>query len=108
VAAHDAHAQWEIRTFANTIGNEIVAKWCPLAWEAFTDYKMGSMQLSQIDVEILGLCAAGKREAAVAAAKARGWLEPSKHGGYKAHRERAELELKLAKLGVVAPWVADV
>jgi thymidylate synthase (FAD) len=101
----DPHAQAEIRSYASTIGQEIVAKWCPLAWEAFTDYRMGSMSLSQIDVELLGLLAAGKREAALAAARGRGWLEPSKHGGFKPHRERAEHELKLARLGLVAPWV---
>jgi len=32
----DAHAQWEIRQYANVIGQEIVARWVPMAWEAFT------------------------------------------------------------------------
>jgi thymidylate synthase (FAD) len=31
----DRHAQYEIRKYAETIGYEIVAKWCPVAWEAF-------------------------------------------------------------------------
>jgi len=33
----DSHAQWEIRQYANAIG-EIVAEWVPLVWEAFNDY----------------------------------------------------------------------
>lgn len=33
----DAHAQWEIRQYADIIGNEIVAPWVPWTWEAFND-----------------------------------------------------------------------
>src|SRR5512145_1097416 len=44
----DAHAQWEIRQYANTIGEEIVARWVPFAWEAFKDYRLGSLSLSRI------------------------------------------------------------
>ena len=35
----DAHAQHEIREYARTIGDEIVAKWVPIAWQAFLDYE---------------------------------------------------------------------
>ncbi|MHB9041560.1 MAG: FAD-dependent thymidylate synthase, partial [Melioribacteraceae bacterium] len=38
----DSHAQLEIRSYANVIGNEIVSKWCPIAWEAFKDYRMNA------------------------------------------------------------------
>lgn len=31
----DAHAQQEIREYANVIGYKIVSQWCPLTWEAF-------------------------------------------------------------------------
>jgi thymidylate synthase (FAD) len=34
----EAHAQYEIREYANTIGHQIVAKWVPFAWEAFLGY----------------------------------------------------------------------
>jgi len=36
----DSRAQSKICQYANVIGNEIVAKWCPIAWEAFVDYKL--------------------------------------------------------------------
>ena len=102
----DAHAQSEIRSYASVIGHDIVAKWCPLAWEAFQDYRMHSMSLSRIDAEIIGHLASGRKDAALAFARERGWLEPSKHGGLKANRERTELEGKLRELGMSAPWLA--
>ena len=41
----DAHAQYEIRVYAETICN-IVADWVPAAYGAFEDYRMGGAQLS--------------------------------------------------------------
>lgn len=35
----DQHAQLEIRSYAEIIGNEIVAKICPMTWEAFNSYR---------------------------------------------------------------------
>jgi thymidylate synthase (FAD) len=35
------HAQYEIRQYANVIGNEIVANWVPMCWEAFQKYNKG-------------------------------------------------------------------
>jgi thymidylate synthase (FAD) len=99
----DAHAQWEIRSYASVIGHEIVAKWCPHAWEAFRDYRVHAMTLSRLDAEIIGLIAQGASDRAVAFAREHGWLEPGKNG-LKAHRERTELEGKLRELGMVAPW----
>ena len=37
----DAHAQFEIRQYAETMGREIVAPLLPLVWEAFLDYRDG-------------------------------------------------------------------
>lgn len=51
----DPHAQWEIRQYANVIGEQIVARWVPIAWEAFKDYRLGSLSLSRIEVELLRL-----------------------------------------------------
>jgi thymidylate synthase (FAD) len=102
----DAHAQSEIRSYASVIGHDIVAKWCPLAWEAFQDYRMHSMSLSRIDAEIIGHLASGRKDAALAFARERGWLEPGKNGvSLKANRERTELEGKLRELGMAAPWL---
>ena len=55
----DPHAQWEIRQYANVIGREIVARWVPIAWEAFNDYRLNSTTLSRIEVELLRLLSAG-------------------------------------------------
>ena len=41
----DAHAQYEIRVYADAIAN-IVADWVPAAFGAFEDYRMGGAQLS--------------------------------------------------------------
>jgi thymidylate synthase (FAD) len=42
----DAHAQFEIRAYANII-SEIVKLWMPIAHEAFVDYRQNSIQLSR-------------------------------------------------------------
>ncbi len=44
----DEHAQWEIRVYANLIG-EIVKAWCPDAWEAFVDYRLEATVLSRME-----------------------------------------------------------
>ena len=41
----DAHAQYEIRVYAEAICN-VVADWVPLAYAAFADYRLGGVQLS--------------------------------------------------------------
>lgn len=40
------HAQYEIRQYANVIGEQIVAYWCPIVWEAFRDYRLNGIMLS--------------------------------------------------------------
>ena len=41
----DAHAQYEIRAYAEEIG-EIVKDWVPVAWKAFEDYQLNAVSLS--------------------------------------------------------------
>jgi thymidylate synthase (FAD) len=84
----DAHAQEEIRAFAAVIGEEIVSKWVPLVWEAFTDYRRDSMYLSRIEIEIVSAIATGDATRAKALV-----------AGIPSKRERAEIEDKLKKLG---------
>src|SRR5712671_3973967 len=45
----DVHAQQEIRAYAAVIGEEIVAKWVPTAWEAFLDYRRNAVQFSRLE-----------------------------------------------------------
>lgn len=102
----DAHAQQEIRTYATVIGEEIVAKWCPIAWQAFIDYRLNSMTLSAIETEMLTAIACHplySQEAVLLAARL-GWLEKKKDGTLKSNREREEFALKLERLGIRAPW----
>jgi thymidylate synthase (FAD) len=49
----DAHAQWEIRQYANIIGNEIIAKLYPITWKAFCDYRLNAMQLTALDIQVI-------------------------------------------------------
>ncbi len=99
----DDHAQLEIRKYARLIAHEIVARWCPLTWEAFCDYQLNAMQLSALEVEVIRALNAGDTGEALRAAAAVGLLArgPS---GLKRNRERSELEAKLRKLKLGIPW----
>ena len=55
----DAHAQYEIRVFAEAIA-ACVKDWVPLAFAAFEDYRMGGVTLSAKAVEVLKRRLAGE------------------------------------------------
>lgn len=100
----DEHAQEEIRAYANVIGNDIVAQWCPITWEAFNDYRMRSLQLTGLELDIVQALAAGDGARATELAESYGWLAKGKTGALKRNRERNELEGKLSHLGFPVPW----
>ena len=102
----DSHAQAEIRGYANIIGNEIVARWCPIAWEAFVDYRLNALFLTRLDKEIIEQILQGDLDEANRFAIKNGWLSPNKKGRRR-NREREELEVKLAELGLPVPWRDD-
>jgi hypothetical protein len=58
-AAADAHAQYEIRVYAEAIA-EMVRDWVPAAYGAFEDYRMGGVQVSAKGVEVLRRRLAGE------------------------------------------------
>lgn len=99
----DAHAQEEIRSYADVIGNEVVKRWCPVAWEAFVDYRLGAMFLTRLELGLIRRLAKGDADGARVLAQEYGWLDIGK-GGLKRNREREELEAKLTDLGLQAPW----
>jgi len=99
----DVAAQFEIRSYAQAIGYQIVSKWCPITWEAFLDYSVHSVSFSRLELQILAAIGAGKNEQAVAAAEGFGWLK-YENGSLKHNRERAEFEEKLAGLKLAVPW----
>jgi thymidylate synthase (FAD) len=101
----DTHAQWEIREYARTIGEQIVAKWCPVAWEAFVDYRMNTTAFSEAELAIIAALVSGDREGALASARESGLITVSaKDGSERIGREARELEPKLARLGLSIPW----
>jgi thymidylate synthase (FAD) len=48
----DEHAQWEIRQYAKVMA-EMVQAVCPMAWEAFVDYRQKAIRLSLPEIEAL-------------------------------------------------------
>ena len=99
----DNHAQFEIRSYASVIGNEIVSRWCPIAWQAFKDYRMNSMSFSSLELQILKQLVTGNKQAALNLAEDFGWLNKINDKLSK-NRERIEMEEKLMELGLEKPW----
>jgi thymidylate synthase (FAD) len=92
-------AQWEIRQYAETIGQQIVRPLFPLVWEAFVDYRLQAMRLSRLDREVIArLAAAGRLPAAEEQFRAAG--DPS-WAGLTRCRERDECREKLVQLGLL-------
>ncbi len=100
----DPHAQKEIRDYATIIGEEIVKRWVPLTWEAFEDYRLGSMYFSRIEAAIITAIGGRDMEKAKAIAAEAGWLKIGKKGTVLRNRERQELEAKLAGMNMEVPW----
>jgi thymidylate synthase (FAD) len=101
----DDHAQVEIRRYARVIADQIVARWVPLTWEAFGDYRLHALQLSRPEVEVIRALTSGGAEAAIRVATELGLLAQGPRG-LKRNRERGELESKLRALALPIPWAA--
>ncbi len=99
----DESAQVEIRSYATAIGHEIVAKWCPLAWEAFLDYRLEARSFSRLEMAIFREVSRGRPAAARRLAEGFGWLHAGPDG-LKHNREREEFQKKLCELGLQTPW----
>lgn len=95
----DSHAQWEIRQYAITIGQEIVRPLFPLVWEALVDYRVEAMQLSRLEQGVIQRLAAAGRlpvsEEDFLAAQDPSWV------GLDRCRERDECRGKLWQLGIL-------
>ena len=96
----DSHAQLEIRQYAETIGNKIVAKLFPLCWEAFLDYRVDAMRLTRLDRGVIQRLASGAKTLPASAedfhaAQDKSWVSLERC------RERDECFAKLASLGLV-------
>jgi len=93
----DSHAQYEIRQYANLIGEEIVARWVPMAWEAFRDYRLNGLRLSGPEIELIRILITQDQAAASAWMLDKGWIN-AKSG--RKSREAQEVESKLEALGL--------
>lgn len=97
----DGHAQKEIRDYATVIGEEIVSKWCPLAWNAFKEYRINGMHLTGREIAVLSEL--DNSESGVA--EEYGWLKRSKKTGkLLRNRERSEFDAKADRLGIKIDW----
>jgi thymidylate synthase (FAD) len=101
----DVHAQQEIRAYATIIGEQVVARWVPVAWEAFLDYRRHAVQLSRFEAEMVAALASGDPGRASAVAVERGLLSRGEDGRLKPSYERREVEQRLRELGWTAPWL---
>ncbi|PLX96072.1 MAG: thymidylate synthase (FAD) [Desulfuromonas sp.] len=99
----DSHAQYEIREYAQLIGREIVSKWVPLTWEAFLDYRLNGLSLSDIETRLLALLAQGRTEEAVQFLYEKKWLH-EQQATVKESREAGEFKVKLQRMGMPVPW----
>lgn len=71
----DAHAQYEIRVYADAIGG-LVRDWVPHTWEAFEDYRLGAVSLSRGALDVVRRRLRGEAvTAATSGLSKREWLE---------------------------------
>jgi len=95
----EPQAQSEIRSYAQTIGQQIVEPLFPLVWEAFLDYYLESLELTRLDQGvIMRLAGAGMipaDEDQFLAAQDPTWAQLSRC------RERDECRDKLVRLGIL-------
>lgn len=96
----DSHAQLEIRRYAETIGNEIIAKLFPLFWEAFLDYRVEAMRLTRLDRGVIQRLASGVK-ALPASREDFNTAQDESWVSLERCRERDECFAKLASLGLV-------
>lgn len=99
----DSHAQYEIRQYAKTIGEQIVSRWVPLVWEAFLDYVVNAQTFTRLELEILQSLYQNQTEKAIKLAEQFGWIT-YKEGRLTGNIERLEFEEKLKALGIPVPW----
>lgn len=99
----DSHAQYEIREYAKTIGDQIVAKWVPLSWEAFNDFRIDSINLSGPETRLLSMIANNRRDEALNFAREMQWITDSENGT-KLSREAREFSEKMEKMDIKMIW----
>ena len=88
----DSHAQKEIREYANAIAG-FVEKWVPHTWQAFRDYRLNSMSLTDSEIQLIVACNMLGLTVAKDRISTLGWDK-------KSNREAKEAKDKFARLGL--------
>lgn len=102
----DHKAQFEIRVYAEAIGEKIVRKWVPLAWEAFMDYRHGAITLSRKEIDLLALLNEQRHDEAGKLLLEAGFT--TRDGDLtRPTLEGRELAGKLERMGMRVPWEKD-
>ncbi len=96
-------AQYEIRQYANVIGNNIVKKWVPLAWEAFLDYRLNSLTLSSEEIKITRMLINNEINQALNIMMKNRMIVKA-NNKWKKTVESQEFEQKLKVMGIQIPW----
>lgn len=99
----EKNAQYEIRKYAEVIGNEIVARWCPITWEAFCEYQLCGVTFSKTEMRILKEIYLDNKKKIIQIAKEAGWIKPE-DAKVSRNIERLEFEEKLKMLGIELKW----
>jgi thymidylate synthase (FAD) len=99
----EEHAQIEIREYAKVIAEKIVAKWVPITWEAFLDYKYNSLKLSSMEIEMISMINKKAYYELLDMMVKKGFLKKEKDG-YVEKREGIEFKKKLIRMSIVPPW----
>jgi len=56
----DAHAQYEIRVYADLISEQVMKRWVPMTHAAFENYRLGGAQLSAQQLDVVRRLLAGE------------------------------------------------
>jgi len=100
----DAHAQYEIRVYAQTVGEQIIKPLFPMVWEAFEDYRLNALFLTGLDQQVLQrLLLNATAERKLAPFSEADFLN-AQHDSWKSlsrSRERDECREKLITLGLL-------
>ena len=97
----DSHAQQEIREYSTAIGNEIVQPLFPLVWEAFSDYRLGGLNLTRLDIGVVERIS-GRSVALPVSRDVFLKCQDTSWKELNRSRERDECLSKLRRLGIVA------
>lgn len=101
----DHHAQQEIRSYATTIGEQILEPLFPIVWEAFKDYRQEALVLNRLDLGVIARLIQRSGETGSVpplgeedflAAQDESWKELNRC------RERDECRQKLVQMGLLA------